>query len=255
MSAAAADTDSSSNSKEPPAKRQQTDKPVPKATLVLAFDVETSGACPFRHNILSLGAVVVDTDGKKHDEMRADAYVPDDTVFEPRCKRTFWHNKLDLLARFKVKPGVTRKQAEESMFEQFHSFRLKWERLAAQSGQNLIVATDNKAFDVQWVNYLYAMNSSLNGLPYTATPHLDDEGVLTQSYGTCVETHSMQMGALMLHDKGRLTEWGCTEAVIREFEVESPWAHEPQSQHEPVADSFSIAAEYLMLMQAAIKHD
>lgn len=232
---------------------------------LIAFDVETSGWNPEQHHIISLGAAAVDTTGVIHDLMHVNAYVPEETNFEERCKRTFWDKHPGLLQSFKVDPDKSRTTAEKEMIEKFDAFRCKHEEAAARLGWQCVVVSDNKLFDGAWVNHLYSKYTGKCGLPYEARQRPDDQGQATQPYGTFVETHSAQMGLLMALEGGGLMEWNCTEAVTSELcRNNSKWlqrrGNDPRWQmtatrstlHHPHIDALRIAGEFIDVQHLGI---
>lgn len=70
--------------------------------IVLAFDIETSGASFIFHNILGLGCVVMDETFKQLDRLFVPCFVKADAVFEKRCLDQFWSKNQGILKKLEV---------------------------------------------------------------------------------------------------------------------------------------------------------
>lgn len=208
--------------------------------LVLAFDIETSGAT-LNHHILALGATVVDQQYKKLDELFVPCYIENDTVFEERCMKQFWSKHMEILKTFAVEGS--RVDNERKLITLFHEFRRKWEREAKKQNKELLLVSDNKIFDGGFINVLYAryMPTTLP-LPYTAD---------TQEYETFLETHSEEIGlyaGLPMGDGKRCRSKEMKFWNLSQFLFESFDSPKTIADHNPVNDAYAIACEQVTIL-------
>ena len=223
-------------------------------TLVLGFDIERSGGLR-EHHTIGIGASVVDENGKELDSLLLRGHMPSVTNFEKRCYDEFWSKHEDKLAELEyrftdeherqfVTREVTFAWRQADMIKKFQAFRRKWEANAKDVDLKLELASDNKSYDVCFLNEMifdYCQDGGAElAMPYTASH--------PQTYSAFSETHSMARGLLMAIDpafKGK----GGTTARIAELYALKPRAR--AHTHNPVDDAYGIA--YDMQMMYAIR--
>jgi hypothetical protein len=162
--------------------------------LVLAFDIERSGPCR-THDTIAIGASVLDSSFLERATLLLKGYNKETVVFDARCWREFWCTKANVLEHLAYKGGKTKREREREMIEEFHTFRITWENIAALEGCRLVLASDNPVFDGGYINDLMAKHMPYGTLPipYTASR--------PQQYTHLVSVDDVRDGMSMLMKK------------------------------------------------------
>jgi len=166
--------------------------------LVLAVDIECTGARAPIGAVIAVGASVVSPDLQEMRSMLVSGYIPNVTPMEPRCWNEFWSKNTAILDKlvYTGSDPQTPESLGKMMIEKFQSFRAEWEAFAKAAGRELILCTDSPAFDVSWLNamieeHIPAGSPMSMPLLYNAS----DGG-----YEGVVDVHSMQRGWLAAMD-------------------------------------------------------
>lgn len=206
-----------------------------KRNLVLAFDIERSGAFDDNHTI-AIGASVLDDNFVELDSLLLLGYVPGEVKFEERCLNEFWSKMPTLLERLTYTGPLTFLERQAEMIRTFHAFRAKWEDYAAENNCNLSLCCDNSVFDGGFINkMMFQYMPGTLPIPYSTK----------SKYSSFWETHSMQKGLLMHTDpKFMNVPWGLHISIASLYDV-------PQRQvlhdHNPANDAYTIAHELQVL--------
>lgn len=197
--------------------------------FVLAFDVERSGPCE-THDTIAIGASVLDSDFQEHASLLLEGYIPGETNFDPECWEEFWTNHLDVLENIKYTGDKHKGDREKEMIEAFHAFRQLWEKRAAESGKELVLASDNPVFDGGSINSLMAkyLPEGTRPIPYTATT--------PQTYEHLVSVDDVRNGMFMHYEMEK-------KMVGTLYDIP------PKAKlhtHTPDCDAYSIAHDLLV---------
>jgi len=118
----------------------------------LCIDIETGGSHITKHPIISIGTCLVD---KFHKEKRRFTFDFDINQFEKKCWDNFWSKNqhvLSILSRDK-------KCTLESFMQYIDDLDLKY-------NNNVIIISDNVAFDIAFINYALDKYLNRSGLNY-----------------------------------------------------------------------------------------
>jgi hypothetical protein len=159
-------------------------------SLVLAFDIERSGGHQ-QHHTIAIGAVLMDENFEVLKRFLYKCYVESAVNFEDRCKVEFWDHFPEILEDLKVESKVPFEDLQKEMISQFHDFRKECERYAEEKSCKLQLTTDNKCYDVYFINYLMSqyLDSSILPMPYCAS--------VPQKYKQVMETGMQVVGMTM----------------------------------------------------------
>lgn len=203
------------------------------ANIVLAFDIERSGAT-FEYDTIGMGAVVMNSNLEELDRYYSNCYFPKETKFEQRCYDQFWIKNMDSLKSLIYYGTKTKSQREKEMIVGFQNFRLKWEKFAEENKLNFYLVCDNNVYDGGFVNYLVNKYTDDLPIPYSASK---------QEYETFFETTSMQKGFLLAH--GINLDWGLSNKIKELYDTpECIKFHD----HNPANDAHTIAFDMHMLL-------
>ena len=168
--------------------------------LLVALDVEASGRDVAKHGVVSVGLCAGDMAGDVKLKRRYDVCLPPGRVFEERCKREHWDKCPDLLAKFQ--------EDAKSPHDAFVALRNDLDWLDKEHG-GLLLLTDNRIFDIKWVDYCLAHYASAPPLSF------DTKG----NYRPICDTDSYARGALGL---GHEEPWLSDSVVVKTFGIEMP---------------------------------
>lgn len=204
--------------------------------LILAFDIEKSGASVF-DDIIGLGAVVMNEQYEIVDSLLIKGYYPDHTKFEERCWNEFWSKNIDQLKVIECDPLVDDYNRREiNMVTQFRQFRIKWENYCTDNNFKLELVSDNKVFDGGHFNYLISKLSEDLPMPFSAG---------SQRYSSFWETHSELRGFLMAVCPEFDSDWGFINKLAELYHLPPK---KVDHDHNPVNDAYNIAYEHMVLL-------
>lgn len=203
-------------------------------TIVLAFDIERSGA-KAEHHTIAIGASVVDENFTELDVLFLPGYVEGKTKFETRCWDEFWSYHEDKLEELKYTGKLTFEERQREMIELFQEFRAKWEGLASQNDWQLEIVADNNVYDGGFINLLLFEHTNDMPLPYNTSG----------KYRQFWETHSEQRGLLMAIDPEFKGKSGFSNRLKDIYDVPEP---EREHDHNPANDAYTIAFEQQVLL-------
>lgn len=219
-------------------------------TVVLAFDIERTGACRWNETI-AIGASVVNEKFEQIDQFLYCAY--DDQAeksWEERCWKEFGEKNKDVIESIKANTSTSLSPdgLRVDMIDKFVEFVAKWEKKAKEEGFRLERVTDNSPFDVHFLNDLiHKWDPARKPFPYTMSS--------PQEYSTLIETHSLTKGLLMMYGffsaKGPEfvdKDWGMWPAVQELWDVGKP---DITHDHMPNHDAYTIAWEFQKLAAIA----
>lgn len=203
----------------------------------LAFDLERSGVQP-QHTTIAIGASVVNSNREQLDHYLAVNYRVGKTVFEERCMREFWSKHTNILEQLAYTGPLTPEAQECAMITEFQHFRRRWEAKARETGETLVLVSDNNVFDGAYINQLIAKHTVDLPLPFSAS--------YPQTYQPFWETHSLLKGCLLcLNEQDQ--DWGLTERVQCLVRQDNTAAETITHDHLPHHDAYTIACDYLNL--------
>uniref|UniRef100_A0A6C0EKZ9 Exonuclease n=1 Tax=viral metagenome TaxID=1070528 RepID=A0A6C0EKZ9_9ZZZZ len=202
-------------------------------TIVLAFDIERSGATNDHHTI-GIGASVVNGNFEELDQLFLPGHIPDETNFEQRCWDEFWSKYPDKLKELEYHGDKDMQNRQEEMITQFQKFRAKWEDIAKENGWTLELVSDNNVYDGGFINEMLFTHTNELPIPYNTKG----------KYKPFWETHSEQRGLLMAVDPSFTSPWGFTKRIAELYDVpEMKVSHD----HNPANDAYTIAFEHQVL--------
>jgi len=203
-----------------------------KKQLVLAFDIERSGATS-TYETIAIGASVVDSNFKEQDRLFLSAYFPpksdEPTLFEPRCWNQFWIHQQDILKQLIYEGSLLKKERQKEMIVQFQAFRSKWETYAKEHNMDYILVSDNPIYDGGFINEMIFQHlPDTLPIPYNAC---------NGEYSSFLDTHSAIWGLFIK----------CT--LAQKIKQIYSWIPSPKEEHDhrPDHDAFVIAYEQQML--------
>jgi len=213
--------------------------------IVLAFDIERSGATPDFETI-SIGASVVDQDFKKLDEFFVKGlFVGEEkTIFENRCWIECWSKHPEQLEKLKYTGISTKEVRHAEMIIGFQEFRKKWELYAKVNDYNFELCSDFNVYDGGFINQLIHEHvPEYHPIPYNARPK-ENGG---PEYAPFWETTSMQRGLLMSVDPEFTSDWGLTDRIYELYDIPSCVDKEIAHDHLPHHDAYTIACDLQIL--------
>lgn len=199
--------------------------------IVLAFDIERSGAFADNHTI-GIGASVVDSNFKELDRLFLPGYSEKDTNFEKRCWDEFWVKIPDRLKELTYNGPLTYDERQKEMVESFLTFRDKWAKYAVENNVKFELASDNNVYDGGFINQMIFQHTKEHPIPY-----------LLGSFSGFWESHSMQRGLLFAVDPTYTKKWGFTEHIRKLYDVNVESKH----THNPADDAHDIAVDMQIL--------
>lgn len=196
-------------------------------TVVLAFDIERTGAKP-EHETIAIGISVVNENFKQLDSWLIVGYIPrpipeDGTApegFEVSPWEEFWCDKQEHLEKLSIVPypqqkpqQKTQQETQQKMIIQFQEFRKKWEYRASVEGFKLEVCCDNPVYDGWFINEMLCQYlPEYHPLPYASRQI---------SYQPLWDTDSMLRGLLATADPTYKNNWGLSNRVREIYDVET----------------------------------
>lgn len=229
----------------------------PGSTVVMAVDTETSGG-RIEHDILAIGASVVDENLQKIDSLFLPCYFgKKKTNWELRCWDEFWNHHKDILKQLKYKGSLKKEERYKEVIELLQAFRAEWEIKAQDFNFNLEFVSDNNIFDGGVVNRL--INKYVPDtlpLPYSShsfakieSDDFDDTAGINsyeQLYKPFWETHAEQRGLLMAIDPTFKGNWGLSARIEELYDI--PANNDALHDHKPDNDAYVIAREQQILL-------
>lgn len=204
-------------------------------TVVLAFDIERSGATA-KYDTIAIGGSVLDWTFKELESLSLLGYIPKETVFEPRCWEEFWVKRQDALDALIYKGDKKKKAREKEMIREFQAFRRKWETKTRKGHCELELVTDNNVYDGGFINNMLFEHTDSLPIPYSSDGQ----------YSPFWETHSQQRGLLMAVDPSFKQNWGLSERILELYDV--PVAMKKAHDHNPANDAYTIAFDQQVLL-------
>lgn len=205
-------------------------------TIVLAFDIERSGATDF-YDTIAIGASVLNEKMEELGSLLVKGYSEKVTRFEKRCWDEFWSKNREILKKLKRNNiDNTYILNQKDMIEEFQKFRKYWEKYAFENSAKYYLLSDNKVFDGGFINeMIFKYLPGEMPLPYSAWDN---------RYSTFFETHSMMRGFLMRDDPNFHSDWGFFDRIRELYEFPAPVK---KHDHLPNHDAYTIAYEFLIL--------
>lgn len=203
-------------------------------TIVLAFDIERSGA-GIQHDTIAIGASVVDHEFKELDSLFLPGYT-DETKFEQRCMDEFWSANKAILETLRYSGPLTYQERQKEMIIEFQNFRKKWEDYARTNNLNIELVSDNNVFDGGFINKLIGDYTGDMLIPYSASG---------RKFSPFWETHSQQRGLLMAVDPNYNKNWRYNKRICEIYEVSKP---NRKHDHNPANDAYTIGYEQQVLL-------
>lgn len=215
-----------------------------KKTIVLAFDIERTGAKP-ENETIAIGLSVVDENLRQLDSLLLKGYVQrlvtdeDATIynapegFEPRSWVEFWYDKKDYLNQLAVEENVDFHTSQKYMIMGFQEFRKKWELKAENEGFDLEICSDNPVYDCWFINSLICQYlPEYHPLPYKA---------LSVIYQPIWDTDSMLRGLVAAVDGTFKGPWGLSKHIRKLYNIVVP--EKIGYDHLPHHDAYNIACD------------
>lgn len=208
-------------------------------SLVLAFDIERSGATP-NYDTIGIGASVVNSKFVEFESL----FLPglfsetrkEPTIFEERCWDEFWIKEFDKLKELTYTGDLSKKERQKEMIVEFQAFRKKWEKYANENGLEFHLACDNKVYDGGFINdMIFEHLPNTLPIPYSAN---------TSKYNCFLETHNEQRGLLFAADPSYKKNWGFSQRIVELYDVPEPTR---KHDHNPAHDACNIAFEQQVL--------
>jgi hypothetical protein len=138
-------------------KKDKNDKKDKLEKVLFALDIEGSGASFSQNGIVAIGWCVGKMDGKILEKKRVSVALQK-RGFEPRCKTQYWDNPAQA-----AQLEVFKKEALEPV-EAMKQFIASVDRF--EDSYDVIILTDNAAYDVAWLNYYLDLYLGRNPLSY-----------------------------------------------------------------------------------------
>lgn len=134
-----------------------------KPRLLIAVDIEASGASMTRHKVMSIGVFVAEFNDKKPDgykeidKRRFNFLIDYEHDFEPRCVEEFWSKYPEQLEACKIDA-----KDPKIMWREFADYIDSYEKK-----YKVKFLSDNPSFDIAWIDYAY--DTILDRLPMRFT--------------------------------------------------------------------------------------
>jgi|SRR5581483_3330835 len=185
-------------------------------TTVLAIDIETGGCMVGAHPLIAIGTYLITPDLK---EAKRFTFKFDLKDFEKRCYDEFWSKHLDKLQHFKDSPTNTIQEFAnyvDSLDEKY---------------PNLIILTDNAAYDIGFINYYYAKELQRKPLQYKKNG----------SYRVITDTDSFYYALL----PNPTDNWVWSSKIQEKFQIDV----KDTKTHYPEEDAQYIASLFVEVMK------
>lgn len=230
----------------PPEKKQKTDK-----TFALAWDLEAFGPSPQWHDLIAIGAALMDEEYKVLDTFFRPLFAPGISRAEEITYEEFWKGKpqnwKNLNGPFKLKDVTSRSQYEEITVEALKGlldfmYGHYTEKKKDHPNCMFLRCSDCLSFDGGFIDCLVAMHK----LPDEEYRMLNwiRKGDEEWKFRPPVDVTSMERGMSFVLDKDFDDESGWTDQLLKLYDVPpSPAKHD----HHPVNDSISIAWEAMAM--------
>ena len=188
-----------------------------------AVDIEHSG-----HDIIAIGAVVVDDKGEKVHEFFATCYNPQ-TRFTKKCWSQFWSKNPEALQGLVDCPQKVSNASE--LTELFYNFYTDvWH-------QQMTFISDKPGFDIGELNAeLYCLGKS--------SLYTDQHG----KYHKIKDVVGVQEGIIRQRNNGVSPEWGLSQ-FIREQYATGTKLPLIEHDHNPVNDAHSMIIDFLICLE------
>lgn len=206
---------------------------------VMAVDVETSGQYFTRNAMIAFACSVMDAAGKEVEHFRTDIEMPMNREFEKTCWDTFWCKNLQTLEKIQSNA----KDPQKEMIR----FALWLDDMDLKYGRHLMIVSDNKAFDIGWLNYYLSV--------YTTRPLMSSRLLsintmtheMTYVYRNIVDADDVYRGVLhTLYPEDDELNFNWEEKLgIQNKE----W----KNDHDPSNDARNIAANYVLYRHKYLK--
>lgn len=222
--------------------------------LVLAVDIERTGASE-REQTFAIGASVVNADYTELDSLLLVIWPEGEVQWEERCWNEFWSKNQNILDKLKAVAAMQQtstkrvglKALEAGMIHDFVEFVAKHQTAAKEQGLELLITTDNAAFDFHWINHLIGkhLQGQCNPLPYRFDNH---------RYGDVADMSNEMAGMLRVLDAAavnngmRLHDLGAKHGLVFPHGYMQAMASK-QHDHMPDNDAFTIAVKQQLCRQ------
>jgi hypothetical protein len=211
-------------------------------TVVLAFDIERTGAKP-ENETIGIGLSVVDENFKQLDSLLLKGYIsrpiPEEGApegFELRSWVEFWQPRQEVLKTLTVDFDV-KEIVQKTMIIRFQEFRKKWEYRAEDEGFNLEICSDNPVYDCWFINELICRYlPEYHPLPYKAR---------SITYQPIWDTDSMLRGVLAATDPEFKSGWGLSDRIRELYDVKT---EDIGYDHLPHHDAYNIACDAQIIL-------
>ena len=228
-------------------------------TLILAVDIERTGATTSHHTI-AIGASLVDSDYNELSCLFLAAWSDAECAFEESCWTEFWSKHPRVLKRIKDHAKQTCFQIinstdnitpcfekqEEHMIREFIHYVKKIQTEADEQKKKVIIVTDNACFDFHWISTLISKHCpSHYPLPYKFH---------NNAYGKVRDMSDMRYGMMLAIDKEATLQGMKWDKLIVKHNIKLPEAFVlatklKQHDHLPHHDAYTIAIKMKMLLQ------
>lgn len=192
-----------------------------KITAILSLDIETSGCNLVENGIISIGYCLGDLDGNVLKKGRF-GFDLEDKTFEERCYTQFWANNLEILKTLKSEAKPIKEQLL-NFIKLVDEFDEKYD---------LRIISDNKDFDLGFINYYLAKYLNRNPLNYKLGTH----------YRNTYDTDSYSRGVLNLNYEN---PWTSDKDIMEKFNFTVDCLH----NHYPDDDAEYIFKFHLNLIK------
>lgn len=162
--------------------------------IILSIDIETSGCNVIKNGIISIGYCFGDLKGNVLKKGRLSMNLEDNLEFEERCFTQFWSKNLEILTNLQNEAKPIREQLNKfvQMLDDYDKI------------YDLRIISDNKDFDLGFINYYLAKYLDRNPLHYK----------LNEEYRSTYDTNSYSRGVLrMTYEDSRITD----ETIMEKF--------------------------------------
>lgn len=177
--------------------------------IIMGFDIARTGMYS-RNQTIAISACVINDKGIELDHYSQVNWRPDETI-----SKTFANPNL--LKRLTYTGPLDIESQERYMVLEFQNFRRKWESIAFEKKEKLILCSNNCTYNCRFISELLEKHSPNElPIPYTATH--------PQIYGSCWDTNSMQKAVVLTHRQFkhyRDMDFGLSN-VIEEYFSEFP---------------------------------
>ncbi|CAH6421018.1 Hypothetical protein UVM_LOCUS314 [uncultured virus] len=204
---------------------------------LLSFDIKTTGADPFKHHMLAIGACLFDSETETVMSKIEYLITPgNDVVFEAKCLREFWlkdgRETLISMLENMYQKGITPERAIGDL--------VFWiEERTRDCADDTIIISDNVAYDVSWLNHYISKYSHSRPLHY----------IFGGKYRTIVDTYSYASAVAQKTHSAQF-DWDMNESALEIVGEETPEA----SMRTPCEGAVRIARLHSRIMRGVKKH-